>query len=96
MTLWRLAVGPASCCDVVLHSARFRYCWSSQLYDALYSRRSANGALFDHLGRLVSLLEAGKIKVVIDSKYSVDDVSKAYARVDSARAVGKVVVEFSD
>jgi len=42
---------------------------------------------------IFKLLAEGKIKHRIDSVYAFEDVLKAYEKVTSGRAVGKVVVE---
>ena len=46
----------------------------------------------DDLVVLRELIEAGKVRSVIDSTFSLDDVAKAVRRVEDGRARGKVVI----
>ena len=41
----------------------------------------------------MNCIHAGKVKPVVDSVYSFDDVLKAYERIMTSRAAGKVVVK---
>lgn len=45
-----------------------------------------------HLHNITRLIETGKAKPVVDSVYALEEFSKAFARLDSGRAVGKVVL----
>lgn len=45
------------------------------------------------LQSLADLLAEGKVKPLVDSVYGFDDVYKAYERVMTNRATGKVVVK---
>ena len=46
------------------------------------------------LRSLTEIVEAGGLKPVLDEeRFSLDEVGKAYARLESGRAMGKVVVE---
>ncbi len=44
------------------------------------------------LGRITELVEAGKCKVVVDSAFEMQDYDEAFKKVDSGRAVGKVII----
>lgn len=46
------------------------------------------------LATLVELIDDGKLKLVIDSRFPVADFADAYARLESRRAKGKVILEF--
>lgn len=50
----------------------------------------------DDLVVLRELIEAGKVRSVIDSAYSIDDVAKAVRRVEEGSACGKVVIRVVD
>lgn len=45
------------------------------------------------LQAMADLLAEGKIKPIVDSVHSFDDVHKAYERIMTGRATGKVVVK---
>lgn len=49
-----------------------------------------NGALLE---KLVRLVEAEKVKVIIDSEYKLDDIKLAHARSETGRARGKIIVQ---
>lgn len=51
--------------------------------------------LGEDLEKLTPFLESGEIKVVLDegSPWKFEDANKAFARLESNRATGKVVVE---
>ena len=54
-------------------------------------RRASHGEILRELARIV---ESGGLTPVLDeSRYALEDVGKAYARLESGRAMGKVVVE---
>lgn len=44
------------------------------------------------LARLVSLVDAGSLKLTIDSRYPLDDYAQAFGRLESRRAKGKVII----
>jgi NADPH2:quinone reductase len=46
--------------------------------------------------RVWPLLEAGRCKPVIDSVYSLDEVAKAHARMDSSAHIGKIVLTIGE
>lgn len=46
------------------------------------------------LARLARLVDEGKLTLTIDSRYAFDDFREAFARLESHRAKGKVVLEF--
>lgn len=48
------------------------------------------------LGEVAKIIEAGKLKPVVDeNKFTLDEVNKAHAHLESKKAMGKVVVENS-
>jgi NADPH:quinone reductase-like Zn-dependent oxidoreductase len=49
----------------------------------------ANAACFE---QLAAWMEEGKMRAVLDSTFEFDDVPKAFARLKTGRARGKVVV----
>jgi len=46
------------------------------------------------LQKLSDLVTEGKLRVIIDSSYKFDDFAQAFARLESKRSKGKVVIEF--
>ncbi len=48
------------------------------------------------LDALRELIEAGKVRVVIDSEFSLGDIEQAYERSKSGRARGKIVINIHD
>ena len=50
----------------------------------------------DYLAEACDALEQGKLEVIVDSTFAFDDVPKAYERLNSARARGKVVVSVKE
>ena len=48
------------------------------------------------LGEITKLVEAGKCKGVVDSVFKVEEFQEAFRKVDSGRAVGKVVIEVAE
>ena len=46
-----------------------------------------------HLQQITKLIEDGKLRSVVDSVYKLDDYKKAFERLASGRAVGKVVLQ---
>lgn len=48
-----------------------------------------------HLDQITKLIEEGSVKPVIDSVYPLEDYQKAFDRVNSRRAVGKVILKVS-
>ncbi len=44
------------------------------------------------LAELIALIDSGSVKPVIDSTFSIEQVSEAYDRLDTGRSVGKIVV----
>ena len=54
-------------------------------------KRESHGEI---LRELASIIEAGALKPVLDeSRFTLDDIGKAHARLESGNAIGKVVVE---
>jgi len=45
------------------------------------------------LQQITKLIEDGKLRSVVDSVYKLDDYEKAFERLSSGRAVGKVVLQ---
>jgi alcohol dehydrogenase len=50
----------------------------------------------DDLRELASLIDHGALRVKVDSIYDFDQAADAFARVESRRAKGKVVVRTSE
>jgi NADPH:quinone reductase-like Zn-dependent oxidoreductase len=50
---------------------------------------SPDGAMLAELGELIS---SGSVKPLIDSEFSFNDITAAYDKLDTGRAVGKIVV----
>ncbi|MFO0599822.1 MAG: NAD(P)-dependent alcohol dehydrogenase [Myxococcaceae bacterium] len=68
----------------------------SMVWASLFGPKTWKSAKFDpsreNLEALGELLASGKVRVVIDSRWSLDDAGKAVARMASRRARGKVVI----
>lgn len=47
----------------------------------------------ENLEYLVNLVKEGKLKSVIDSKYSLSQAEEAWAKSMSGHAVGKIIIE---
>jgi NADPH2:quinone reductase len=41
------------------------------------------------------MLEAGRVKVVMDSEFTLADAAKAHARMESSEHIGKIVLKVS-
>lgn len=50
----------------------------------------------ENLERIADLLEAGRVKPVVDSVYKLEDFEKAFAHVESRRTRGKVVLKVGE
>ena len=63
---------------------------------------TVNGKFFiieprgDHLQQIPKLFNEGKLKAYVDSVHALVDFDKAFARLGSGRAVGKVVIQVAD
>jgi len=64
------------------HDATFKYYWMRE-----------SGAELD---KISALIEAGKIRAVIDSRFPLSDVQAAFARSASGQAGGKIIVTISE
>jgi alcohol dehydrogenase len=60
-------------------------------YDYFFMRPDGAG-----LARLADLIDAGDIEVVVDSRFRLEKFADAYARIESRRAKGKVLLTFTD
>jgi NADPH:quinone reductase-like Zn-dependent oxidoreductase len=47
----------------------------------------------EHLGLITTLIEQGKVRPIVDSVYKLEEYQKAFDRMNSKRAVGKVVLK---
>jgi NADPH:quinone reductase-like Zn-dependent oxidoreductase len=48
------------------------------------------------LGEIATLIDAGKIKVLIDSVYRLDEVAQAHQKSEAGHAQGKIVIQVAD
>ncbi|MCL2332392.1 MAG: zinc-binding dehydrogenase [Actinomycetia bacterium] len=56
---------------------------------------TANNKINDPLLDMNTLVETGKMRVVIDSRYAFDDTAEAIRRVETGHPKGKVVIEIN-
>lgn len=50
----------------------------------------------DYFDTLFPLFQSGKLKVLLDSEWAMEDAIKAYDRMSTKRARGKVIIKVSD
>ncbi len=50
----------------------------------------------DHLAHIARWIEEGRLKTIIDSKYAFEDAPKAFERLRTGRARGKVIIGVSE
>lgn len=50
----------------------------------------------EHLSQITKLIDEGKVRPAVDSVYRLEDYQKAFERVDSRRAVGKVILKIAE
>jgi alcohol dehydrogenase len=85
VSLLELDLSPAHFKGLSLHVV---FMLIPMLYD---HKREAHGAI---LAKLAEIADAGALKPLLDeTRFGLDEVGKAYARLASGQAMGKVVVE---
>ena len=93
---YRKALKPNGICVVIGYST-FRHLLRHSIAGNRDGKKitlcKANNKINDPLIELNKLVETGKLRVVIDSRYSLDDVAKALHCADTGHPKGKIVIE---
>jgi NADPH:quinone reductase len=67
-------------------------CQSVLCFSLGTTRRVAPKSLRTHMENVVQLIEQGKLEVITDREYSLDEVSAAHSRIESRGTIGKTIL----